>query len=139
MPSTTATSLSDAELFHHQNSYEVNGIMDDVEQCLDLPSAAFNSINNNQQDNLCVLDDDKELQTLTSWAVAIGEIEWCKTSRGNDRVCMCGFTYDFMLESLTTIGVDFQSVFTKYNKYDVKLQIWDTAGQERFHTITSKI
>jgi len=90
------TSLSEIELSHHQNNYHVNAITNDAKQCLDLPSTSFNSNNNNQDDDLCVLDDNKELDTLTSWPVAIGEIEWCKTNRGNDRICMCGFTYDFM-------------------------------------------
>ncbi|CAF4412316.1 unnamed protein product [Rotaria sp. Silwood2] len=83
----TPTSLSEIELSHHQNNYHVNAITNDAEQCLDLPSTSFNSNNSNQDDDLCELDDDKELDTLTSWPVAIGEIEWCKTNRGNDRLC----------------------------------------------------
>ncbi|CAF1662226.1 unnamed protein product, partial [Didymodactylos carnosus] len=41
-----------------------------------------------------------QLDTLTSWLVAIGEIESCETNSGSDRLCMCGFTYDFMSQSV---------------------------------------
>ncbi len=97
---TTEASDTEAGVFHNQNSTAVDNIMNEVEQCLDLSSTSFNPINNNQEDNLNVLDDDKELDTLTSWSIAVGEIEWCKTNRDNDRLCMCGFTYDFISQSL---------------------------------------
>jgi hypothetical protein len=100
MSSTTTNSLSAIELSHHQDSYDVNGIINDADPCLDTASPSFNSINNNQQDNLCELDDNKELDALVSWPVTVDEIEWCKTNRGNDRMCMSGFTYDYTSQSL---------------------------------------
>ena len=83
---TTPVSVSEKELSHHQNSCDVNDIINDAERRLDLLPTSFNSITNNQQDNLCLLDDDEEFDTLTSWPVTVGEIEWCKTNRGNDRL-----------------------------------------------------
>ena len=100
MSSITPDFSSNIELSYHQNSYDVDCIMNGAEQRLDLPTTSYNSDNNNPDDDLCALDDSKELDTLTSWSVAVGEIEWCKTNRGNDRICMCGFSYDFMSQSV---------------------------------------
>lgn len=44
----------------------------------------------------------------------------------------------FLINHITTIGIDFKSkVITSGNK-TVKLKIWDTAGQERFRNITKQ-
>jgi hypothetical protein len=102
MPLTTPTASSVLESSQYENNCDDNSIIIDnnVEQSADLPPASIDSNNSiNSNIDLCSMDDDNQLDTVTSWPAEIGEIEWCKTSRGNDRICMCGFTYDFMSES----------------------------------------
>ena len=49
------------------------------------------------------------------------------------------FTDDkFLLNHITTIGIDFKSKVIPVNNKSVKLKIWDTAGQERFRNITKQ-
>ena len=71
----------------------------DLDSCPD-PSSNLNLTNNVQQDNFGENDDIEDSETATSWPIAIGDIQWCKTNRGNDRMCMGGFTYDYMSQSL---------------------------------------
>lgn len=44
---------------------------------------------------------------------------------------------DFLLESKSTIGVEFATRTVKIEGKSIKAQIWDTAGQERYRAITS--
>ncbi|XP_039119463.1 ras-related protein RABA3-like [Dioscorea cayenensis subsp. rotundata] len=48
------------------------------------------------------------------------------------------FTRDeFILDSKSTIGVEFQTRTLTLNRKRIKAQIWDTAGQERYRAVTS--
>lgn len=48
------------------------------------------------------------------------------------------FTRDeFLLESRSTIGVEFATKSTTINGKVIKVQIWDTAGQEKYRAITT--
>jgi hypothetical protein len=89
---TVVAPLSPVKLFPDQNN-------NDNDQCIDPQSMKFSQIENYQQDE-SFDSDEKELDTITSWPITIGDIEWCKTNRGNDRMCMCGYKYDFMSQSL---------------------------------------
>lgn len=42
---------------------------------------------------------------------------------------------DFNLQNTSTIGVDFETYYLKYNDLIIKNHIWDTAGQEKFRSI----
>lgn len=42
-----------------------------------------------------------------------------------------------MLESKSTIGVEFATRSIQVDSKTIKAQIWDTAGQERYRAITS--
>jgi len=53
-----------------------------------------------QQDNLFEADDSDKDVEIKSWPIIVEDIQWCKTNRGNDRVCMTGFTYDYISISL---------------------------------------
>lgn len=53
-----------------------------------------------QQDNLFEADDSDKDVEIKSWPIIVEDIQWCKTNRGNDRVCMAGFTYDYISISL---------------------------------------
>lgn len=44
---------------------------------------------------------------------------------------------DFLMESKSTIGVEFATRTLKVAGKTIKAQIWDTAGQERYRAITS--
>lgn len=44
---------------------------------------------------------------------------------------------EFMLESKSTIGVEFATRSIQVDGKTIKAQIWDTAGQERYRAITS--
>ncbi|CAF1076425.1 unnamed protein product, partial [Didymodactylos carnosus] len=44
--------------------------------------------------------DDEELDTRAAWPIIVDEIQWCKTNRGNDHICMGGYTYDSFSQSL---------------------------------------
>lgn len=44
----------------------------------------------------------------------------------------------FLVNHITTIGIDYKSKVIKSDKYSAKLKIWDTAGQERFRNITKQ-
>ncbi|CAF2592455.1 unnamed protein product [Rotaria sp. Silwood2] len=98
-PITTTASSSRFELCDHQNQNDVIGI-NDSNQFISLPSMEFNQTDNNQQDQIHDVEDNDESGTKTSWPIIVGEIQWCKTNRGNDRMCMCGYTYDFMSQTL---------------------------------------
>jgi hypothetical protein len=49
------------------------------------------------------------------------------------RYCDNKFSSDGMM---TTVGVDFRTVYLDVEGKRVKCQIWDTAGQQKFHVIT---
>lgn len=70
-----------------------------LDPCPD-PSSNLNLTNNVQQDHSAEFDDDEDLETAASWPIVIDDIQWCKTNRGNDRLCMGGFAYDYMSQSL---------------------------------------
>ncbi|CAF0848187.1 unnamed protein product [Didymodactylos carnosus] len=53
-----------------------------------------------QHEKLYDGDSETKLDTMTTWSIIVGGIDWCKTNRGNDRMCMGGYTYDFMSQSL---------------------------------------
>lgn len=53
-----------------------------------------------RENQLDDLDCSQSLDEKTTWATIIGDIQWCKTNRGNDRLCMAGYTYDFMSSSM---------------------------------------
>lgn len=44
---------------------------------------------------------------------------------------------EFHPNSMSTIGVEFQTQSIIVNGKEVKAQVWDTAGQERFRAVTS--
>lgn len=44
---------------------------------------------------------------------------------------------EFMMNSQSTIGVEFASKTINVEDKNIKVQIWDTAGQERFKSITN--
>lgn len=46
------------------------------------------------------LDESQGSDISKDWPIQIDEIQWCKTTRGNDRLCMGGYTYDLMSSSL---------------------------------------
>ena len=49
------------------------------------------------------------------------------------------FTDDkFLINHITTIGIDFKAKEINCDEKKVKLKIWDTAGQERFRNITKQ-
>lgn len=49
------------------------------------------------------------------------------------------FTDDkFLINHITTIGIDYKSKVINSGGKSVKLKIWDTAGQERFRNITKQ-
>lgn len=51
---------------------------------------------------------------------------------------LCRFTKnDFMMDSKSTIGVDFAARTVKIEGKIIKAQMWDTAGQERYRAINS--
>ena len=62
--------------------------------------------------------------------VVIGEASSGKTSFVN-RLCRNNFKESYE----PTIGVEFNTVTTKYKDYIVKLQLWDTAGDRCFAPI----
>ncbi|CAF1354279.1 unnamed protein product [Rotaria magnacalcarata] len=96
---TESTSLANVELSDHQNNNNVVDV-NDIDQYISLPSIELNQINNNQQDKLCNLDGNEESDSITAWPITVGEIQWCKTNRGNDRIFMSGYSYDYMSQSL---------------------------------------
>ncbi|CAF3027632.1 unnamed protein product [Rotaria sp. Silwood2] len=96
---TESTSLPNVELSDHQNNNDVVDVSDNG-QDIGLPSIELNQINNNQQDKLCDLDGNEELDSPTAWSITVGEIQWCKTNRANDRIFMSGYSYDYMSQSL---------------------------------------
>ena len=98
-PITEPTSSSKVDLCGSQNDNDIIGINDN-DECFNLPTMEFNQIDNNERDILRDVDDNEESYGITSWPITIGEIQWCKTNRGNDRMCMCGYSYDFMSQSL---------------------------------------
>ncbi|CAF1016079.1 unnamed protein product [Didymodactylos carnosus] len=86
------SSSTPVTLFHHQDN-------NDAYQYIDSPSAKSIRIDNDQQDKSDDCDDE-ELDTMAAWPIIVDEIQWCKTNRGNDRICMGGYTYDFFSQSL---------------------------------------
>lgn len=46
---------------------------------------------------------------------------------------------DFIVDSSSTIGVEFMCKTVYIDRVPVRIQIWDTAGQERFRAISRSI
>jgi small GTP-binding protein len=44
---------------------------------------------------------------------------------------------EFIMESKTTIGVEFATKIVNIDEKSIKVQIWDTAGQERYRSMAS--
>jgi len=88
-----------ADLRHHDNRYNAVDTSIDVDPYLNSFSNHDVTLNE-QQDNFGEDDDGNDIETKTSWTIIVGDIQWCKTNRGNDRMCMAGFTYDYMSQSL---------------------------------------
>jgi small GTP-binding protein len=44
---------------------------------------------------------------------------------------------EFLVESKTTIGVEFSNKVVALDGRQIKVQVWDTAGQERYRSIVS--
>ena len=63
-------------------------------------SMASNRIDDRPQKISCCLDGEEASSAPTIWPIGIDEITWCKTNRGNERMCMAGHTYDFMSLSI---------------------------------------
>jgi hypothetical protein len=95
---TVVPSLSPVKIFHDQNNNDNNGTNDD-DQYIDPQSMKFNQIEDHSQDE-SFRSNNEELDTKASWPITVADIEWCKTNRSNDRICMGGYTYDFMSQSL---------------------------------------
>ncbi|CAF1360767.1 unnamed protein product [Adineta ricciae] len=91
---------------YHQDHHSINNNINNGEQNLDFLSPSIHSIYNDQHDNVCVIDDNNEFDAVTSWSVDTGEIEWCKTNRGNDRLCMCGHTKGTGCRTIIYIRID---------------------------------
>lgn len=87
------------ELSGYQNNNDVVDV-NDSDHDIGLPSVELNQINNNQQDKLCDLEGNEESDSTTARSITVGEIQWCKTNRGNDRIFMSGYSYDYMSQSL---------------------------------------
>lgn len=71
---------------------------------------------------------DYTLKILTIGESAVGKT--CILLRFTDN--------QFLMNHITTIGIDYKSKKITSGQYSVKLKIWDTAGQERFRNITKQ-
>lgn len=71
---------------------------------------------------------DYTLKILTIGESAVGKT--CILLRFTDN--------KFLVNHITTIGIDYKSKTIKMGQKTVKLKIWDTAGQERFRNITKQ-
>jgi small GTP-binding protein len=71
---------------------------------------------------------DYTLKILTIGESAVGKT--CILLRFTDN--------KFLVNHITTIGIDYKSKTIKMGLKSVKLKIWDTAGQERFRNITKQ-
>jgi small GTP-binding protein len=71
---------------------------------------------------------DYTLKILTIGESAVGKT--CILLRFTDN--------KFLVNHITTIGIDYKSKTIKMGLKTVKLKIWDTAGQERFRNITKQ-
>ena len=107
MVSTSPTSSSTIDLHNHENHPHLDGVIIPLDSCPDLSSDPYLS-NNEQHDDFGEHDGIGDLETITSWSIAIGDIQWCKTNRGSDRMCMGGFSYDYMSQSLKKNSRDFR-------------------------------
>eukprot|EP01087_Luapelamoeba_hula_P001490 TRINITY_DN111_c0_g1_i9.p1 TRINITY_DN111_c0_g1~~TRINITY_DN111_c0_g1_i9.p1 ORF type:complete len:275 (+),score=28.52 TRINITY_DN111_c0_g1_i9:97-921(+) len=79
---------------------------------------------------LTKVEDTAESDHYPVKLILSGESEVGKTS-----VMLRLCSDEFSPMYLTTIGIDFQTVYEQLGKHLVKLQIWDTAGQLRFRAI----
>eukprot|EP00118_Oscarella_pearsei_P004538 m.19602 g.19602 ORF g.19602 m.19602 type:complete len:210 (+) comp27867_c0_seq4:47-676(+) len=75
---------------------------------------------------------DSELVVAAEYKVlVIGEFCTGKTS-----IVSRFIDNEFTFQTMTTIGIDFQSKVVTVDGVRVRLKVWDTAGQEKFRTIT---
>ena len=96
--SPTQSSAID-DLSNYQNDNDPDGIGDAC-QDIDLSSVESSRINDEPNSKQYDGDVNNQLDTCNTWPIVAEEIQWCKTNRGNDRVCMGGFTYDFTSQTL---------------------------------------
>ena len=98
--SDTTTAIGPTSEFNHLQDSAGDIAENHVDQSDNVHMTKVDQMNNNLIEESCDSDNGEEFDRNKSWPIIVGEIEWCKTNRSNDRLCMCGYTYDYMSKSL---------------------------------------
>ena len=94
-PSSSSSSSSSSD--HLDDGHEIS---DDAYSYAESWPMESDRTGGGPQEKLRCLDGGEASTSATTWPIDVDEIKWCKTNRGNERVCMAGHTYDLMSSSL---------------------------------------
>jgi hypothetical protein len=95
----TRSSSSSPSSLSRNHLNDCNVRFDDVFSDVDSLSMESDRIGG-PQEKPCCRNDEEASSSTTTWPIDIEEIKWCKTNRGNERMCMGGHTYDLMSSSM---------------------------------------
>ena len=98
--STAMPTLSPTVLSCHYQKDNSNDVIDEVNRVIISPRMEFIGIDDEQHERSYDSDENKECHTTKTYPITISQMEWCKTNRGNDRVCIDGYPYDFLSASV---------------------------------------